>query len=124
MPTDAPLRLADGVRLQRQPVLDDGRFVWGVGLVTDGHPEGLPCSALVAQLLTRLNGRRTATDAIADLCNGLDAATIREVEPAARQTLEILYVGWGDNYDVNRLAGVRIEYSTLSMLQPNRHLGR
>ena len=92
LPPDAPLHLADGVRLQRQPVLADGRFVWGVGLVTDGHPEGLPCSALVAQLLTRLNGRRTATDAIADLCNGLDAATIREVEPAARRTLEILYV--------------------------------
>ena len=92
LPPDAPLHLADGVRLQRQPVLEDSRFVWGVGLVTDGHPEGLPCSALVAQLLTRLNGRRTATDAIADLCNGLDAPTIRQVEPAARQALGILYV--------------------------------
>ena len=92
LPADVPLRLADGVLLQRQPVLADDRFVWGVGLITDGHPEGLPCSALVAQLLTRLNGRRTATDAIADLCNGMDAATIRQVEPAARQALEILYV--------------------------------
>ena len=92
LPPDVPLRLADGVRLQRQPVLADDRFVWGVGLVTDGHPEGLPCSALVAQLLTRLNGRRTAIDAIADLCNGMDAATIGQVEPAARQALQILYV--------------------------------
>ena len=92
LPPDVPLRLANGVRLQRQPVLADDRFVWGIGLVTDGHPEGLPCSALVAQLLTRLNGRRTATDAIADLCNGMDAATIRQVEPAARQALQILYV--------------------------------
>ncbi len=92
LPSDAPLRLADGVLLQRQPVLAGDRFVWGVGLITDGHPEGLPCSALVAQLLTRLNGRRTATDAIADLTNGLDAATIRQIEPAARQALHILYV--------------------------------
>ena len=92
LPPDIALRLADGVRLQRQPVLADDRFVWGVGLVTDGHPEGLPCSALVAQLLARLNGRRTATDAIANLCNGMDAATIRQVEPAARQALQILYV--------------------------------
>ena len=92
IPHDAPLRLADGVLLQRQPVLADDRFVWGVGLITDGHPEGLPCSALVAQLLTRLNGRRTATDAIADLCNGMDAAAIGQVEPAARQALQILYV--------------------------------
>ena len=92
LPPDVPLRLADGVLLQRQPVLAGDRFVWGVGLVTDGHPEGLPCSALVAQLLARLNGRRTATDAIADLTNGMDAATIRQVEPAARQALQILYV--------------------------------
>ena len=92
LPQDVPLRLADGVLLQRQPVLADDRFVWGVGLVTDGHPEGLPCSALVAQLLARLNGRRTATDAIADLCNGMDPGAIRQVEPAARQALQILYV--------------------------------
>ncbi len=92
LPQDAPLRLADGVLLQRQPVLAGDRFVWGVGLITDGHPEGLPCSALVAQLLNRLNGRRTATDDIADLCNGMDTATIRQVEPAARQALQILYV--------------------------------
>ena len=92
LPPDVPLRLADGVLLQRQPVLAGDRFVWGVGLITDGHPEGLPCSALVAQLLARLNGRRTATDAIADLCNGMDAASIRQVEPAARQALQILYV--------------------------------
>ncbi len=92
LPLDAPLRLAEGVLLQRQPVLAGDRFVWGVGLVTDGHPEGLPCSALVAQLLTRLNGRRTAIDAIADLCNGMDTASIKQVEPAARQALQILYV--------------------------------
>ena len=92
LPADVPLRLADGVLLQRQPVLAGDRFVWGVGLITDGHPEGLPCSALVAQLLARLNGRRTATDAIADFCNGMDAATIRQIEPAARQALQILYV--------------------------------
>ena len=92
LPPDVPLRLADGVLLQRQPVLSDDRFVWGVGLITNGHPEGLPCSALVAQLLARLNGRRTATDAIAYLCNGMDAEAIRQVEPAARQALQILYV--------------------------------
>ena len=92
LPQDVPLRLAEGVLLQRQPVLADDRFVWGVGLITDGHPEGLPCSALVAQLLTRLNGRRTATDAIADLTNGMDTATIRQIEPAARQALQILYI--------------------------------
>ncbi len=92
LPWDAPLRLADGVRLQRQPVLADDRFIWGVGLVTDGHPEGLPCSGLVAQLLTRLDGRRTAGDAIAALCEGIEQAAAQQVEQAAMRALEILYV--------------------------------
>ena len=92
LPQDVPLRLADGVLLQRQPVLADGEFVWGYGLVTDGHPEGLPCSALVAQLLTYLDGSRTAGDAITLLCAGMDTATARQVQQAAAQALQILYV--------------------------------
>ena len=85
-------RLADGVVLQRQPVLADGDFVWGYGLVTDGHPEGLPCSGLVARLLTYLDGHRTAGDAIASLCAGMEESTARQVEQAALQALQILYV--------------------------------
>ncbi len=92
LPHGACLRLADGVRLQRQPVLADDRFVWGVGLVTDAHPEGIPCSALVSQLLSRLDGHSTASDAIAALCRGLDASTAMEAERAGAQALELLYV--------------------------------
>ena len=92
LPWDAPLRLADGVLLQRQPVLAGDRFVWGAGLVTAGHPEGLPCSALVARLLSRLDGQGTAADAVASLCAGMDAATAEQVRPAAAQALRILYV--------------------------------
>ena len=92
LPKNVPLRLSDGVLLQRQPVLAADRFVWGVGLITDGHPEGLPCSALVAQLLTRLDGHRTAADAIGSICQGMDAVAARQIDPAAFQALEILYV--------------------------------
>ncbi len=92
LPWDAGLRLADGVLLQRQPVLSDGKFVWGYGLVTDGHPEGLPCSGLVARLLTQLDGNRAAGDAIALLCAGMDTATAGQVQQAAAQALQILYV--------------------------------
>ena len=90
---EARPRLADGVVLQRQPVLADGEFVWGYGLVTDGHPEGLPCSALVAQLLTYQDGSRTAGDAIALLCAGMDTTTAHhQIQQAAAQALQILYV--------------------------------
>ena len=84
--------VADGVLLQRQPVLADGEFVWGYGLVTDGHPEGLPCSALVARLLHGLDGRTTAAEAVTALCSGLDPAAVQQVEQAAMQALQILYV--------------------------------
>ena len=92
LPPNVPLRLAEGVRLQRQPVLADDRFVWGVGLVTDAHPEGVPCSALVSQLLSRLDGKGTASDAIASLCEGMSPSTASQAEQAATQALQLLYV--------------------------------
>ncbi|MCE2500505.1 MAG: tryptophan 7-halogenase [Dehalococcoidia bacterium] len=92
LPTDACIRLADGVLLQRQPVLADGEFVWGYGLVTDGHPEGLPCSGLVARLLHGLGAGQVVVAAIDALCDGLEPAARRQVEQVATQALQILYV--------------------------------
>ena len=92
LPAGARLRLVDGVRLQRQPVLEDDRFVWGVGLVTDAHPEGIPCSALVSQLLSRLDGGSTPSEAIVSLCEGMEADVAAKAERAAWQALELLYV--------------------------------
>ena len=92
LPSGVPLRLADGVRLQRQPVLADDRFVWGVGLVTDAHQEGIPCSTLVSRLLSRLDGKCTASEAIAHLCQGLDTTTALQAEQAAAQALQLLYI--------------------------------
>ena len=90
-PESRPI-LAEGVVLQRQPVLVDQDFVWGYGLVTDGHPEGLPCSALVARLLHGLDGRITVSDAITTLCNELEPAAAQQVETVALEALQILYV--------------------------------
>ncbi len=92
LPEGARLRLADGVRLQRQPVLEDDRFVWGAGLVTDAHPEGVPCSELVSHLLNGLNDASTAADAIASLCEGMEPGMAVEAEWAAWEALELLYV--------------------------------
>ena len=92
LPEGARLRLSEGVRLQRQPVLEDDRFVWGVGLVTDAHPEGIPCSGLVSQLLSGLDGKGTAAETIAALCEGMEPDVAVEAEQTARQALELLYV--------------------------------
>ena len=86
------LRLAAGAQLRRQPVLAEGQFVWGYGLVTDGHPEGLPCSGLVAGLLHGLDGSASVSEVVAGLCRGLDGDTAEQVGRAAMQALRILYV--------------------------------
>ena len=89
---NAPLQLAAGARLQRQPVLEGDRFVWGVGLVTDAHSEGIPCSALVSQLLSRLDGQSTASEVIASLCAAIPPEMATQAEQAAMQALSLLYV--------------------------------
>ena len=88
----ARLRLAAGAQLRRQPVLAEGQFVWGYGLVTEGHPEGLPCSGLVAGLLHGLDGSASVSEVVAGLCRGLDGDTAEPVARAAMQALQILYV--------------------------------
>ena len=64
----------------------------GYGLVTAGHPEGLPCSALVAGLLHRLDGRATVAEVIGGLGAGVAPAVARQIEQSAMQALHILYV--------------------------------
>ena len=89
---DATPKLRPEVRVERKPVAGDGAFEWGYVLVTEGHPEGLPCSNLVARLATTLDGKST----VADVLNAMAA----EVEPSQQQqllssvlsTLQILYV--------------------------------
>ncbi len=85
-------RLAEGVRVQRQPVLADGDFVWGFGLITDGHPEGLPCSAAVAGLVSRLDGQTSVGEAVAALCQGLDPEAAQRLAAVAVQSLRLLYI--------------------------------
>ena len=85
-------RLADRVHVQRQPVLADGEFEWGYGLVTDSHPEGLPCSAVVAALVAQLDGETTVGQAIAALGRGAEPAAAAQLARVAVQAMELLYV--------------------------------
>ena len=72
--------------------MEGDRFVWGVGLVTDAHSEGIPCSALVSQLLSRLDGQSTASESIASLCANIPPEMATQAEQAAMQALSLLYV--------------------------------
>jgi flavin-dependent dehydrogenase len=85
-------RLAADVRLERQPVLAEGEFVWGHVLRTTGYPEGLPCSALVAKLVSLIDGR-TCLGALLDrLTAGSESSRRSQIVRSALATVQILYV--------------------------------
>ncbi len=87
-----PLRLAEGVRLERKPVLAGGEFRWGYVLSTPDRPEGTECGELVAVLVSRMDGRTTAGEVIGQLLEGVDSGQRGRVEEAARSAIKILYV--------------------------------
>ena len=95
-------RLATGVAVRRKPVLGAGEFVWGHVLVTDGYPEGTPCSPLAAQVVSLIDGRASVAELLERLCVGRDAVQHAAIIDSALKTLGILYVDGA----VARLPGV------------------
>ena len=91
MQTAVP-RLPVGVAVRRKPVLGAGEFVWGDVLITDGYPEGMPCSPLAAQVVSLIDGRITVGEILDRVCAGREASQCAAIVPAVLQTLRILHV--------------------------------
>ena len=85
-------RLAAGVKVERKPVLAEGEFVWGYALTTAGYPEGTPCSRLVAQLVSLIDGRTPAADLLNTLSAGRELSERASIERSMLAALQILYV--------------------------------
>ena len=85
-------QFADGVRVARRPVLGEGEFVWGYSLSAVSQPEGMPCSELVAALVSLANGRATVSALVDRLGPGLDQPARAQLEAAVSRTIEILYI--------------------------------
>ncbi len=83
---------ADGVEAQRKPVIADGEFVWGYVLVTMGYPEGLPCSRLVAQLVSLIDGQRSVDAMLQSMLDAVDAQQRQQLAASVIKTLELLYI--------------------------------
>ncbi len=93
-------RPADGVRVERKPVLEGGEFVWGDVLITGSRPEGTPISALVVRLVTALDGRRSVGEALEAVVADLPADRAGQLGAPLLTTLGILYVdGAIDGFD-------------------------
>ncbi|MDE2845020.1 MAG: FAD-dependent oxidoreductase [Chloroflexota bacterium] len=89
---DSAPRLGPGVRVERKPVPGDGVFEWGYVLVTDGHPEGLPCSNLVARLATMVDGQTTVRQILTALASEAEPAQQEQLLGSVVTALQILYV--------------------------------
>ena len=85
-------RLNSKVSVGRKPVPGDGVFDWGYVLVTDGHPEGLPCSNLVARLVTMLDGKTSVGQLLAALAAEVQPAQQEQLLSSVISSLQILYV--------------------------------
>ena len=85
-------RLAEGVQVQRKPVLAEGEFVPGQVLNTVSQPEGTPCSPLVAAVIGEIDGQRSVADIVDGMGQHLDQAAHAQLEEAVSRTIEILYV--------------------------------
>jgi len=83
---------AEGVEAQRKPVLADGEFVWGYVLMTAGYPEGLPCSRLVAHLVSGIDGQRSVNDILQSMLTAVAPQQQQQLAVSVLKTLELLYI--------------------------------
>ena len=84
--------LADGVRLERKPVVGEGEFEWGAVVSSPSRPQGAPISLVVARLLQGIDGEHSAREVIDELLAGVAAVQRRELLPGLLTALRVLYV--------------------------------
>ena len=93
-------RPSAGVHVERKPVLEGGEFVWGDVLVSGNRPEGTPISALVARLVSALDGQSSLAEALKAVVAELPADRAGRMGAPLLATLGILYVdGVIDGFD-------------------------
>jgi flavin-dependent dehydrogenase len=85
-------RLADHVQVQRKPIVAEGEFVWGYVLTTSGYPEGVPCSSLVARLVSLIDDHTSVAQLLTKLSAGRDGIEGAQIERSAMAALQVLYV--------------------------------
>ena len=81
-----------GVRVKRKAVLGDGEFVWGNVLTTVSQPEGTPASALVARLVSLIDGSAPVAQLLAAIRTQGDPSQAPMLDRSVMTTLRILYV--------------------------------
>ena len=84
--------LAEGVQLERKPVVGDGEFEWGAVVSSPSRPHGAPISLVVARLLQGLDGAQSARQIIDAMLHGLPDDQRAQLLPGLLTALRVLYV--------------------------------
>ena len=85
-------RMAASAELRRKPVVGEGEFQWGHVLATPAQPEGIPCSDLVAVVVSMVDGKTSVGDILGRLRARVGEAQAAAVERSVVDALGILYV--------------------------------
>ena len=85
-------RMSGSAALLRKPVVGEGEFQWGRVLTTLHRPEGVPCSDLVAVVVSMVDGKTTVADILARLTARVGEAQAAAVERSVIDALGIMYV--------------------------------
>ena len=95
-------KLSPGVRIERKPVLGQGRFDWGQVICGPGQSQGTPCSPLVALLVSMIDGETPVAAILESMGRGRQPDQAQQISQSALAALGILYV----DGSIDRLAGL------------------
>ena len=84
--------LAEGVELERKPVVGEGQFEWGAVVSSPSRPQGAPVSLVVARLVQGIDGRQTAREVIEAMLEGVSEQQRAQLLPGLLTALRVLYV--------------------------------
>lgn len=85
-------KLAPGVLLRRQPILGEAKFEWGYVLSRPERPEGIPCSVLVARVVSHIDGKTKLAEILSKLNEGASEAQAAQISQSVGSAMQILYV--------------------------------
>lgn len=85
-------RLSRDARIVSRPVLGADEFEWGWVLTSSARPEGVPCSQLVADLLRRIDGRRSVDQLVRSIGASYGPAARPKIKENVLFAVRTLYV--------------------------------
>ena len=84
--------LAEGVSLERKPVVGVGEFEWGAVVSSPRRPQGAPISLVVARLVQGIDGQHTSREVIDEMLERVPSEQREQLLPGLLSALRVLYV--------------------------------